>query len=196
MANDNDKIKIIYTTLKDGGADVGTEKEFNDWFLASGKDGYENRKSVYDALTDGGADAGRNYEEFRDWLGLHAVDGGAGKHVVHGDDGADAVQSVAPAQQPVSPKPQAPQQQDKQEPGFFSRLWQSAKDAFSSAGQTGPEGHAVAAGAAISNMLQQGSAVRQPAQQTAAHPQRPAQQPQKDAQQAAQTAPKQNVEPG
>ena len=196
MANDNDKIKIIYTTLKDGGADVGTEKEFNDWFLASGKDGYENRKSVYDALTDGGADAGRNYEEFRDWLGLHAVDGGAGKHVVHGDDGADAVQSVAPAQQPVSPKPQAPQQQDKQEPGFFSRLWQSAKDAFSSAGQTGPEGHAVAAGAAISNMLQQGSAARQPAQQRTLPPNQPVSQTQKNAQQAAQAAPKQDVESG
>ncbi len=114
---------------------------------------------------------------------------------------------TAPVQQhqsiPAS-KPQAtatPQQQGKQEPGFFSRLWQSAKnasakDALSSAGQTGLEGHAVAAGATIGNMLQQGSAARQPAQQAAAHPQQHVQQPQKDAQQTPQTAPKQNVESG
>ena len=104
-----------------------------------------------------------------------------------------------PAGKPQAPV--APQQQGKQEPGFFSRLWQSAKnasakDALISAGQTGLEGHAVAAGEAIGNQMQQGSAARQPAQQAAAHPQQHVQQPQKDAQQTAQTAPKQNVESG
>lgn len=109
---------------------------------------------------------------------------------------------TAPVQQHQSipaGKPQAPatpQQQGKQEPGFFSRLWQSAKNALSSAGQTGLEGHAVAAGEAIGNKMQQGSAARQPAQQAAAHPQQHVQQPQKDAQQTPQTAPKQNVESG
>ena len=113
---------------------------------------------------------------------------------------------AAPVQQhqSIPAKPQAPatpQQQGKQEPGFFSRLWQSAKnasakDALSSAGQTGPEGHAVAAGAAIGNMLQQGPASKQHTQQKEAHPQQQVQQPQKDAQQTAQAAPKQNVEPG
>ena len=109
---------------------------------------------------------------------------------------------TAPVQQHQSipaGKPQAPatpQQQGKQEPGFFSRLWQSAKNALSSAGKTGPEGHAVAAGEAIGNKMQQGSAARQPAQQAAAHPQQHVQQPQKDAQQTPQTAPKQNIESG
>lgn len=126
----------------------------------------------------------------------------------NGSQRAAQVHAAAPVQQhqPVSPKPQAPaapQQQGKQEPGFFSRLWQSAKNALSSAGQTGPEGHAVAAGTAIGNMLQQGSAPKQPTQQKETHPQQPAQQTaahpqqtQKDAQQTAQAAPKQNVEPG
>ena len=67
------KVQKIYTTLKSGGADVGTEQEFNSYFFAQGKKGYENRKKVYDTLTGGGADAGKNYEEFRDWLGLKAV---------------------------------------------------------------------------------------------------------------------------
>ena len=92
----------------------------------------------------------------------------------------------APAKQPT---PAATPQQSKQEPGFFSRLWQSAKDALSSAAQTGPEGH-------ISSMLQQGSAPSQPTQQKEVHPQQQVQQPQKNAQQTAQAAPKQNVEPG
>ena len=67
------KVKKIYDTLKSGGGDVGTEQEFNEWFLAQGDAGYRNRKSVFDTLKGGGADAGANYEEFRDWLGLHAV---------------------------------------------------------------------------------------------------------------------------
>ena len=69
----NPKVKKIYDTLKNGGGDVGTEQEFNNWFFASGEQGYKNRKSVYETLKGGGADAGANYEEFRDWLGLHAV---------------------------------------------------------------------------------------------------------------------------
>ena len=74
----NEKVKKIYDTLRDGGGDVGSEQEFNDWFFARGDQGYQNRKSVYETLRDGGADAGANYEEFRDWLGLHQV-GEAGK---------------------------------------------------------------------------------------------------------------------
>jgi hypothetical protein len=69
----NNKVKSIYDTLKSGGADVGTEDEFNSWFFEKGDKGHNNRKSVFDTLKGGGADAGANYEEFRDWLGLHAV---------------------------------------------------------------------------------------------------------------------------
>jgi len=69
----NPKIKQIYDTLKEGGADVGSEKEFNDYFLAKGKDGYNNRKEVFNTLKEGGADTGKSYEEFAGWLGLHAV---------------------------------------------------------------------------------------------------------------------------
>mgnify|MGYP000857796362 CR=1 FL=1 len=69
----NPKIKQIYDTLKEGGADVGSEKEFNDYFLAKGKNGYNNRKEVFNTLKEGGADTGKSYEEFAGWLGLHAV---------------------------------------------------------------------------------------------------------------------------
>lgn len=69
----NPKIKQIYDTLKEGGADVGSEQEFNDYFLAKGKDGYNNRKEVFNTLKEGGADTGKSYEEFAGWLGLHAV---------------------------------------------------------------------------------------------------------------------------
>lgn len=69
----NPKVKQIYDTLKDGGADVGSEKEFNNYFFAKGKDGYNNRKEVFNTLREGGADAGKSYEEFAGWLGLHAV---------------------------------------------------------------------------------------------------------------------------
>lgn len=69
----NPKVKQIYDTLKDGGADVGSEKGFNDYFFAKGKDGYNNRKEVFNTLREGGADAGKSYEEFAGWLGLHAV---------------------------------------------------------------------------------------------------------------------------
>lgn len=69
----NKKIQSLYDELKSGGADVGTAEEFSSWFLAKGKDGYENRKSVYDELKSVGADVGKNYEEFAGSLGLHAV---------------------------------------------------------------------------------------------------------------------------
>ena len=69
----NDKVKQLYDALKEDGGDVGSEQEFSDWFFAKGDEGYQNRKYVYDTFKEAGADIGENYEEFRDWLGLHAV---------------------------------------------------------------------------------------------------------------------------
>lgn len=75
MAINNSKVKHIYDTLKSGGADIGTEDEFNSWFFKPGKEGYENRKYIHGALKDGGdaGGMGNTYEEFASWLGLHAV---------------------------------------------------------------------------------------------------------------------------
>ena len=70
MPNINSKVKQLYDALKADGGDVGSEQEFNDWFFASGEEGYKNRKYVYDTFKADGADIGANYEEFRDWLGL------------------------------------------------------------------------------------------------------------------------------
>ncbi len=69
----NDKVLQLYNAMKADGADVGTEQEFNDYFMAKGDQGYKNRKAVYDAFKADGADIGENYEEFRDWLGLKPV---------------------------------------------------------------------------------------------------------------------------
>ena len=61
----NDKVLQLYTAMKADGADVGTEQEFNDYFLAKGEQGYKNRKAVYDAFKADGADVGENYEEYQ-----------------------------------------------------------------------------------------------------------------------------------
>ena len=60
----NDKVLQLYNAMKADGADVGTEQEFNDYFLAKGDQGYKNRKAVWDAFKADGADVGENYEEF------------------------------------------------------------------------------------------------------------------------------------
>lgn len=73
----SNKIKQLYDAIKSDGGDVGTEDEFNDWFLRPGEEGYNNRKRVYDTFKSDGADVGANYEEFRDWLGLRPADEGA-----------------------------------------------------------------------------------------------------------------------
>ena len=66
----NDKVLNLYNTLKSAGADVGTEKEFNDYFFAKGDQGYQNRYNIWNTFKSAGADVGNSYEEFRDWLGL------------------------------------------------------------------------------------------------------------------------------
>ena len=66
----NSKIKQLYDVMKADRIDVGTELEFNDYFLAKGDQGYKNRKAVWDLFKANGADVGNNYEEFAKWLGL------------------------------------------------------------------------------------------------------------------------------
>ena len=74
----NQKVKDLYQVLQQGGADVGTEDEFNDWLFKAGDEGYQNRKELWNTLKEGGADAGETYEDFRDWLGLHPVQNDTG----------------------------------------------------------------------------------------------------------------------
>ena len=64
------KVKSLYDVLKSNGEDVGSEQEFNDWFLKPGQEGYKNRKYLWDMFNSHGADVGANYEEFAGWLGL------------------------------------------------------------------------------------------------------------------------------
>lgn len=67
------KVKSLYDVLKSNGEDVGSEQEFNDWFLKPGQEGYKNRKYLWDTFNQHGADVGANYEEFAGWLGLKSA---------------------------------------------------------------------------------------------------------------------------
>ena len=64
--------RYLYNTMKEGGADVGTEQEFHDFLNAPMEQGYKNRKQVWDTLRAAGADVG-TYEDFKEFLGVHAV---------------------------------------------------------------------------------------------------------------------------
>lgn len=68
-----DKIDQLYDALKADGAVNKSRENFRSYMLASGKQGYMNRKQLYDALKADGAVESATYEEFRDRLGLHAV---------------------------------------------------------------------------------------------------------------------------
>ena len=54
------KVKSLYDVLKSNGEDVGSEQEFNDWFLKPGQEGYKNRKYLWDTFNQHGADVGAN----------------------------------------------------------------------------------------------------------------------------------------
>lgn len=61
MPLDNEKLKKVYSTLKEGGYD----QDYNTFVKGfSGNDNYNNRKQVYDLLTQNGAQVGKNYADF------------------------------------------------------------------------------------------------------------------------------------
>ena len=68
-----DKIDTLYDALKADGAVTKSREHFRSKMLASGAEGYKNRKQLYDALKADGAVSSKNYEEFAARLGLHAV---------------------------------------------------------------------------------------------------------------------------
>jgi hypothetical protein len=69
-----DKIDQLFDDLQSRGyAKDKTRKQFRDYMLAPGKQGYENRKTFFeDFKTNGETDLG-SYEDFKGLLGLHAV---------------------------------------------------------------------------------------------------------------------------
>ena len=66
-------IDTLYDALKADGAVTKSREHFRSKMLASGAEGYKNRKQLYDALKADGAVSSKNYEEFAARLGLHAV---------------------------------------------------------------------------------------------------------------------------
>lgn len=68
-----DKIDQLYDALKKDGAVNKSRENFRSKMLAPGKEGYQNRLQLYNALKADGAVNSPTYEEFRNRLGLHAV---------------------------------------------------------------------------------------------------------------------------
>jgi N12 class adenine-specific DNA methylase/transposase len=111
-----DKIDKLYEALKADGAVSKSRENFRSYMLASGEQGYRNRKQLYDALKADGAVSSRNYEEFRDRLGLHAV-----KPQQPVAKPSSTPQSVQQPQKP-QPKPQKVKQQPKK--AAWKPTWQ------------------------------------------------------------------------
>lgn len=67
-----DKIDLIYDAMVNDGASMPDRAKFKSKMLASGEEGYKNRKDFYDAMVADGADLGGSYEAFAKKIGLHA----------------------------------------------------------------------------------------------------------------------------
>lgn len=67
-----DTVDQLYNGLHADGAVTGTRENFRKFFLAPGKQGYQNRLQLYNALHADGAVSSGTYEEFAQKLGLHA----------------------------------------------------------------------------------------------------------------------------
>ena len=103
-----DKIDQLYDALKADGAVSKSRENFRSYMLASGKQGYINRKQLYDALKADGAVESATYDEFRDRLGLHAV-----KPQQPVARPSSTPQSVQQQPQKPQPKPQKAKPQPK-----------------------------------------------------------------------------------
>lgn len=68
-----DTVDQLYNAVHADGAVTGTREEFRKFFLAPGKQGYQNRLQFYNDLHARGAVSSGTYEEFAQKLGLHAV---------------------------------------------------------------------------------------------------------------------------
>ena len=69
-----DKIDLLFDDLQSRGyAKDKTRKQFRDYMLAPGKQGYENRRTFLHDFQSNGETNLKNYEEFKGLLGLHAV---------------------------------------------------------------------------------------------------------------------------
>lgn len=67
-----DTVDQLYNAVHADGAVTGTREEFRKFFLAPGKQGYQNRLQFYNDLHARGAVSSGTYEEFAQRMGLHA----------------------------------------------------------------------------------------------------------------------------
>jgi hypothetical protein len=69
-----DKIDQLFDDLQSRGyAKDKTRKQFRDYMLAPGKQGYENRRTFFEDFKSNGETSLGSYEDFKGLLGLHAT---------------------------------------------------------------------------------------------------------------------------
>ena len=64
----------LYGVLKDNNAYDGDYDKFYNEFYQPGIKGYIYRKGIYNTMTSHGINLGASYEDFANWIGLHAID--------------------------------------------------------------------------------------------------------------------------
>ena len=68
-----DKVDALYDNLKEDGWVENSREHFRAFFLASGAQGYKNRKALYDNMKEDGYVDSPTYEEFARRMGMHSI---------------------------------------------------------------------------------------------------------------------------
>ena len=101
----------LYGVLKDNNAYDGDYNKFYNEFYQPGIKGYTYRKELYDTMTSHGIDLGASYEDFANWIGLHAID----PQTQQTPMGADSISKdmkpveVTPTKKPEAKKEEKPE---------------------------------------------------------------------------------------
>ena len=101
----------LYGVLKDNNAYDGDYDKFYNEFYQPGVKGYTYRKELYDTMTSHGVDLGATYEDFANWIGLHAID----PQTQQTPMGADSISKdmkpveVTPTKKPEAKKEEKPE---------------------------------------------------------------------------------------
>jgi N12 class adenine-specific DNA methylase len=101
----------LYGVLKDNNAYDGDYNKFYNEFYQPGIKGYTYRKELYNTMTSHGIDLGASYEDFANWIGLHAID----PQTQQTPMGADSISKdmkpveVTPTKKPEAKKDEKPE---------------------------------------------------------------------------------------
>ena len=99
----------LYGVLKDNNAYDGDYDKFYNEFYQPGIKGYTYRKDLYDTMTSHGIDLGASYEDFANWIGLHAIDPQTQQTLM----GADSIsKDMKPIEVAPTTKPEAKKEEE------------------------------------------------------------------------------------